>query len=249
MKRNSWPTIERHETLSSTQERARQLAEQGAPEGTVVMATTQGWGRGRLGRSWASPPGGLWFSLVLRPVIAPVAAPGLNLLAAVVIAEAVRDMTGLVAGIKWPNDILVDGRKLGGILTEMKTGRGGIEYVLVGVGVNVNVDPTVLPSDLRYPAATVLGETGLETDLDELLNKCLADFRADYQQWPGNLAGVLDRWRGLSVMLGRRVTVAAAGHTLTGVARDIDSGGALLIVDDIGVVHTVHAGDVTLSFD
>ncbi len=249
MKPNYWPEIDRYESLGSTQDRARQLAQQRAPEGTVVTATVQTDGRGRLDRAWVSPAGGLWFSLLLRPNISPAEAPGLNLLAAVAVTEALRSVTELEAGIKWPNDILVDGRKLAGILMEMKTGRDGIKYILVGVGVNANIDPAVMPDDLRLPPATVLGETGRQTDLSELLEMILAAFKEDYYGWPNCRAGVLNRWRDLSVTLGRRVTIDSAGNTVSGLARDINSDGSLTIVDAAGAAHTVHAGDLTLQFD
>ncbi len=249
MKPIYWPEIDRYDNLSSTQDRARQLAQDSAPEGTVVTATTQTDGRGRLGRIWVSPGGGLWFSLVLRPRVSPAEAPALNLLAAVAVTEALRSVTGLEAGIKWPNDVLVEGRKLAGILMEMKTGSDGIEYVLVGVGVNANIDPAVMPSDLRLPVATILGETGRQTDLENLLDTILASFWTYYENWPNHRAGVLSRWRELSVTLGRRVTISSAGRTVTGSARDINSDGSLIVVDAAGAALTVHAGDLTLQFD
>jgi BirA family biotin operon repressor/biotin-[acetyl-CoA-carboxylase] ligase len=222
------PAIERHRLLKSTQDRARELAEQEAAAGTVVVTDSQTGGRGRLGRTWASPIGGLWFSLILRPRISPAQAPGLGLMAAVSLAEAVNEATGLAVGIKWPNDLMIGDKKVGGILTEMTAGPEGITYVLIGAGINADFEAAALPAGLRLPATSLRAETGGSVDPAGLLDACLTHLAADYALFDDSFPAILDRWRRLSMVLGRRVTVSQAGETSTGVAVDVDEAGALL---------------------
>jgi BirA family biotin operon repressor/biotin-[acetyl-CoA-carboxylase] ligase len=243
------PAIERHQLLDSTQDRARELAEQGAPEGTVVVTDAQTGGRGRLGRSWASPAGGLWFSLILRPRVSPAQAPGLGLMTAVSLADAVSEVTGLAVGIKWPNDLMIAGKKFGGILAEMTAGSAGIAYVLIGAGINADFEAAALPAGLRLPATSLRQETGGPVDPAELLDACLAHLAADYASFDDSFPAILERWRRLSVVLGRRVTVAQSGRVSTGTAVEVDEAGALLLKDDAGEVHSFRVGDVSLTFD
>jgi BirA family transcriptional regulator, biotin operon repressor / biotin---[acetyl-CoA-carboxylase] ligase len=236
----------RLDSVSSTQDYAKRLAGEGAPEGTVVVARTQDQGRGRLVRRWLSPEGGLWFSMILRPACRPSQVAGLTLLAAVSIAEAVNAKTGVKAGIKWPNDILVGNKKLGGILTEMKTEMNVIDYVALGVGLNVNVDTVNFPHDLLMPATSLKEETGQELDIDEILDVCLENLTSDYGLFLSNFDDVMSRWKALSLVLGRRVIVAQPGRQIAGTAFDIDNDGALLVRDDEGATHIVHAGDLSI---
>ncbi len=239
--------IERLNTVTSTQDRAREMAEAGAPEGTVVVARVQERGRGRLGRRWLSPSGGLWFSIILRPAISPARTTGLTLLAAVSVTEAVHQTTGITAGIKWPNDVLVNGKKLGGILTEMLVEMNTVRHVILGVGLNVNVDTSHFPIDLLMPVTSLMEETGREIDLDEMLRHCLDCLARDYGLFPDSFNDVLSRWKELSVVIGRRVTVSQPGQVIAGIAVDVDNSGALLVTDDDGQTHLVHAGDLSLS--
>lgn len=232
--------------IPSTQDYAKSLAENGAPEGTVVKATTQARGRGRLGRRWLSPPGGLWFSVILRPVSRPSEITGLTLMAAVSIAEAVNSVTDVKAGIKWPNDILVGGKKLGGILTEMTAEMNRVRYVILGVGVNVNFNTAILPHDLLMPATSLEEETGREVDLDGLLEACLVNLNRDYEIFRENFAEIISRWKALSVVIGQNVVVSQPGLVISGIAVDIDKDGALLVKDSEGIDHLVHAGDLSI---
>jgi BirA family biotin operon repressor/biotin-[acetyl-CoA-carboxylase] ligase len=234
------------EETPSTQDYAKSLAENGASEGTVVKATTQARGRGRLGRRWLSPPGGLWFSVILRPVSRPSEITGLTLMAAVSIAEAVNTVTDVKAGIKWPNDILVGGKKLGGILTEMTAEMNRVRYVILGVGVNVNFNTSILPHDLLMPATSLEEETGREVDLDGLLEACLANLNRDYEGFRENFADIISRWKALSVVIGQNVVVSQPGRVISGIAVDIDKDGALLVKDGEGIDHLVHAGDLSI---
>ncbi len=234
------------EAVSSTQDYAKRLAAEGAPEGTVVVARIQERGRGRLGRRWLSPEGGLWFSLILRPSCAPARVSGLTLLAAVSVTEAINAKTSVNAGIKWPNDILIGGKKLGGILTEMTAAMNVVDYVVLGVGLNVNVETAEFPHDLLMPATSLKEETGRESDLDEILDAIMDNLTRDYGLFVGHFNDVMSRWKALSIVLGREVIVSQPGKRITGTAFDIDGDGALLVSDDQGATHIVHAGDLSI---
>ncbi|MEA1927796.1 MAG: biotin--[acetyl-CoA-carboxylase] ligase, partial [Candidatus Auribacterota bacterium] len=138
-------------SIDSTNNLARSLAEEGAPEGTLVISEEQTSGRGRMGRSWISPPGtGIWISVLLRPMIEPARAALITPLVAVSLSRSIREVTGLPAGIKWPNDILIRGKKAAGILTEISTDRKSIRYIIVGIGINVNTE--YFPEEIRGQA-------------------------------------------------------------------------------------------------
>lgn len=239
-------TINRLDEVSSTQESAKQLAEAGAVEGTVVVARTQERGRGRLGRRWLSPPGGLWFSIVLRPTCPPARVAGLTLLAAVSVANAVRSVTKIEAGIKWPNDILIGGRKVGGILTEMTAEMNVVKYVVLGVGLNVNIDTSGFPHDLLMPATSLKEEAGRQVDLEKLLKTCLKNLTADYKKLGDGFVEILERWKALSVVIGKKVKVSQPGTAIEGKAVAVHADGALEVVDGEGSSHIVHAGDLSI---
>jgi BirA family biotin operon repressor/biotin-[acetyl-CoA-carboxylase] ligase len=233
--------------IESTNSRARELAAQGAPEGTLVVAEGQTRGRGRRERSWFSPPYlGIYASLVLRPSIPAGEAPRLALLAAVAVAEAVHLATGLDATIKWPNDILAGGRKLAGILLEMATDMDSVDYVVVGAGINVNVPRSAFPREIRPLATSVLIETGGPFPRVPLLRRCLESFESSYDLFRAEgFAPILERWKARSGMPGRRVIVRVPGRDLAGTVTDIDENGFLLLRDGDGRDHRIFSGDVT----
>jgi len=239
-------TINRLEEVISTQDSAKQLAEAGALEGTVVVARTQVRGRGRLGRRWLSPDGGLWLSIVLRPTCPPARVAGLTLLTAVSITEAVRKVAKVEAGIKWPNDILVNGKKLAGIITEMTAEMNVVKYVVLGIGLNVNVDTSEFPHDLLMPATSLREETGRPVDLERILKACLNNLVRDYTKLDDGFEDVLKRWTELSVVIGKEVKVSQPGQTIEGKAVGAHADGALEVVDADGVSHVVHAGDLSI---
>lgn len=235
--------VELHEEIGSTQERARELARSGAPEGTLVVSRVQSGGKGRLGRPWGSPPGGLWMSLVLRPNFEARLAPRITQTAAVAIAKVLRAL-GVEAGIKWPNDLLVSGRKICGILAESNVGRGErdphLDFVVLGIGLNANLDP----EDLGAPEATTIRrELGRDVDHMRLLEGVLGSLERELQRISEAFDDVLDDWRMLDCTLGERVRVYRRGETLEGVATDITPGGALVLRTDRGPVE-IFEGDV-----
>lgn len=238
-------TLHAHEELGSTNDEALRLARAGAPHGTVVIAERQTAGRGRRGRSWAGAAGNLFLSVVLRPQLPPQRAPELVPVVAVAAAEALRAF-GAAAGIKWPNDLVVEDRKLAGILTELSASAERVHFAVVGVGVNVNGTRAELPEELRTGATSVRDEVGREVPLPELVATLLGAFEAwlDRHEAAG-FAPVRARYRELSATLGRRVRLVEAEGETIGVAEDIDEAGGLLLRRDDGVLERARTGDVT----
>lgn len=237
------------EETDSTNRQARLRAEKSAPEGTVVAADRQSSGRGRKGRSWFSPPGlGIYVSLILRPSLAPSEAPGITLMTAVAAAEAVIAATSLPARIKWPNDILVHGKKLAGILTEISTEMDSVNYIVVGLGLNVNTSSKDLPRELQKSATSVRIETGKRHERIKIIQAFLEKFEQLYDRFDkGGFASVREEWLGLTDIVGKRAVVEKAGNKLSGVVTDIDTEGVLVLEDHEKRLHRVFSGDLILS--
>ncbi len=232
--------------IGSTSDRAKELAEAGAEHGEVVVAESQTAGRGRRGRTWASPGWkNLYFSVVLRPDLPPSRAPELTLVASIAVCDALAQ-AGVRSGIKWPNDVLAGGRKIAGILTELAAEPDRVHWVVLGVGVNVNAQAEDFPEELRGEATSVLIERGqpapralfaaacltaLETWIDRHAEKGFGDIR--------------EAWRDRNVTLGREVVVAAEGREIAGLAEDVDDAGALLVRTPSGL-ERILSGDVKL---
>jgi len=235
----------------STNLRAKDLAHEGAPEGTVVVAEKQIQGRGRRGRSWFSPLGeGIYASIIMRPLISPNEAPGLTLMASVAVAEAIQTLTSLNVHIKWPNDIMIYGRKVAGILTEISTEMDRVDYVIVGLGMNVNISHENFPPDLRDKATSILMETGKTFPRVTLLRAYLEEHEKYYELFTLNGFGpVLNRWKQLADIIGRRITVDLMEHRYTGEVLDIDREGFLILRDHEGRMQRIISGDVTLLND
>lgn len=235
------------ETTGSTQDACRALADAGAPEGTLVVAETQSAPRGRLGRAYVTPPGGLWFSLLLRPERAPEEIILLSLVAAVAVHGAVQEGTGLRPTVRWPNDLLLDGRKIAGILIELQSEQDALRYVILGVGLNVNVRAEDFPAGLRPIATSLLEALGHEVPRVALLQRLLERLEAQYDRYLAEgPEPVLEAWLRLPNILGQRVTVYAPGETWSGRATGLDHEGALLVQADDGGMRRVLAGDVRL---
>jgi BirA family biotin operon repressor/biotin-[acetyl-CoA-carboxylase] ligase len=234
------------EEIGSTNDRARELADEGAEHGEVVVAEAQTAGRGRRGRTWASPARrNLYFSVVLRPDLPPVRAPELTLVASLAICDALRQ-AGVDAGIKWPNDLLASGKKIAGILTELAAEPDRIQWVVLGVGVNVNSRLEDFPPELREEATSVLLERGQAGPRVLFAAACFTALESWLDRHDEEGFGVIrEAWRERNVTLGREVTVKVDGRELTGVAEDLDEAGALLVRTRAGI-ERITSGDVAL---
>lgn len=233
--------------VDSTNDLAMRMAGSGAPGGTVVLADSQRSGRGRLGRKWQSPAGvNVYMSVVLRPKLPLVDITLLTLAGAVATARGIRDATGLEAGIKWPNDVMASGRKLGGILLQTRAEPDRIAFAVVGIGINVNMALTALPRSIRPLSTSVLKETGIKHRRTPIVAAVLNELGALLKGLRRNgRAPLLEAWRELSLTLGRRVSVRDGDRTITGTALDIDETGRLLVKTRGGKIVSISSGDLT----
>ena len=241
-------TIHYHEYIGSTNDEAKQVARNGATEGTVIVAEGQVKGRGRRGRSWASPFGaGVWSSTILRPKISPYDAPKVALVSALAVVRAIREVTELDASIKWPNDVLVDGRKVSGILVEMDAELDNVRALVLGIGINANVPQDAFPEDAKESAISLSAAAGRTLDRARLLGRTLTHLEAVYVEWmEKGFDTLLDALRENTATLGREVRVIEAEGEWGGVAVDLAQDGALVVVDDQGARRTVYAAEVTI---
>lgn len=235
------------DVVTSTNTEAKKAANEGCPDGTLIIGEEQSNGRGRMARGWFSPLGqGIWFSVVLRPPFQPYDAPKCTLLAAVAVTRAIRAVTGVDCGIKWPNDILYQGRKLVGILTEMSAEMDAINYIVIGTGINVNISESDFPPELRAIGVSLATAAGRPVERLPLLQAVLTEMDSLYAQArQEGFTAILDEWRALSVTLGQAVTVLCGDESYAGTAVDIDADGALL-VDTATGRERVLAGDVSI---
>jgi len=231
----------------STNADAFRLAENGAIEGTVVLADSQTGGKGRRGRLWSSPAGvNLYCSVILRPAIMPYEAPQLTFLSAVAVARAIELTTGLTPEIKWPNDLLVSGKKVAGLLNEMSAETDGINFVILGIGVNLNMTADQFPGDLRHPATSLLLESGTRVDRSRFTGTMLNELDRLYTDFLEHGFGpVREEWQQRCNAKGRQVLVNDSGTDCTGGRFvGIDSDGAMLLRSDDGTIHRITCGDV-----
>ncbi|NLJ33837.1 MAG: biotin--[acetyl-CoA-carboxylase] ligase [Firmicutes bacterium] len=240
--------IHYYETMSSTNIRAKELARQGAGEGTLVVAEEQVEGRGRRGRTWHSPPGeGVLFSFILRPALQPTHAPQLTFMASVAVAKTLREDYNLPAGIKWPNDIFIRGRKVAGILTELSAEVDRINFVAMGIGVNVNTELASFSPFLRERVTSLRVEKGHSLARVPLLQRLLLSLEEEYTALlEGGFAPLRRRWLELNLVLGKRVRIISPERSFTGTAVNVDEYGALLVQEEGAGLRRVLAGDVSL---
>ena len=230
----------------STNRVAMELGYAGEPEGAVILAEEQSAGRGRAGRTWHSErAAGIYATLLLRPKISPVQAPLLTMMAGLSAHAAIQAQTGLQLDLKWPNDLVLNGKKLGGILTEMYADTSLVRFVIVGIGINVNQEK--FPAELASIATSLRAETGRNLSRVELLARLLREFETDYNRFLREGAkSVTDRFtKASSYAVGKKVRVTNGGDTFTGVTAGLAPEGLLQVERDDGKVVTVIAGDVT----
>lgn len=235
------------DTVDSTNTVAMELGEKDAPHGTVVVADRQTKGRGRLGREWVSPTGNIYVSILLRPTVTPADAALLTMTAAVACARALREATGLQVEIKWPNDLMVSGKKLGGILTEMKSRGPRVLFAVVGIGINLNSRAADFSPELSATATSLRVETGGKILKTALISRIISEIRFWYDELTqGDRDRILDEWRRLSSTLGRDVRITSVNETFEGVAETLDKEGRLIVRLSSGIRKVVSAGDVAM---
>jgi BirA family biotin operon repressor/biotin-[acetyl-CoA-carboxylase] ligase len=237
------------EETSSTNDVVEKLARDGVKEGVVVFAESQTRGRGRLGRKWISPPRkGLWFSVLLRPDLRPQAATQLTVAAATALRRAIREQTGLAPEIKWPNDILINGRKVAGVLTELGAELDHINHLILGIGLDVNLSASEFPPDLRRTATSLKIEARRHFQRADLAAAILRELDRDYERVCSfRFAQIADEWGEHCATLGRRVAIQVGERVLQGQAEALDEDGALLLRTQHGRLERVMGGDVSLQ--
>lgn len=236
-----------YEEIDSTNIRAKQLGETGEPQGTLVVANRQSAGRGRRGRNWESPEGcGVYLSILLRPEFAPDRASMLTLVMAYSVAKALKECTGLDVQIKWPNDIVINGKKLVGILTEMSTEIDYINHVVVGVGINVNTE--IFPEEIEDKATSLRIECGYKIQRSFIVAEVMKQFEQDYEMFlqKKDLSWLREKYDQLLVNCGREVMIHGAVEPYAAHALGISDTGELLVRLEDGSVEAVYAGEVSV---
>jgi len=241
--------IQVFEETTSTNDVVDRLARDGVREGMVVFAESQGKGRGRLGRKWLSPSKkGLWFSVLLRPLIPPQAATQVTVAAATALARAIHGQSQLAVAIKWPNDILIGGRKTAGILTELHAELDCIKHLILGIGLDVNQVQSDFPVELRDTATSLRIEAGRPLDRASLAGAVLQELDADYGRiCAGGFGSVADEWERQCMTLGKDVRIQIGQRIVQGRAESLDDDGALLVRTQHGRLERIVGGDVTLE--
>lgn len=234
-------------TVDSTNNEAKRWAQQGAPHGSLFVADEQTGGKGRLGRVWKSPAGtGLWFSVLLRPKAAPEQVTGLTLTAGLSVAKAIQKLTGCKAQIKWPNDVVIGSQKVCGILTEMAAEMESVEYVIPGIGVNVNTESFL--EEIAFKATSLYLSTGKKWSRAELLGAILQEMECllNWQE-QGGVQAILEEYRENCVTIGRKVSTQRGNIQLSGIAEDVTEGGELVVRQSNGSQLVINSGEVSVQ--
>lgn len=242
-----WKVIRLGE-VGSTNTELKAMARDGASEGTVLVADSQTGGRGRMGRSWHSDgKWGLWASVLIKPDVGPEEAPFLGMVMALAAVNAIRRLTGLDAGIKWPNDVEALGLKVAGILPEAGIGPAGLEWVVIGLGLNLTDPPSSFPPELKGRASSIEALSGIRIPVDGALHAVLDELKVLYQSFlagkQGELAREVSR---LSTIEGKRITVFAADRSYPAMALMTEPSGALTVIDEEGRLISLLSGEVSI---
>lgn len=242
------------DVIDSTNNYAKKIAMEGCEDGSVVVAETQTSGKGRLGRAWnAAKKAGIWMSVVLRPSIPPEDVQVITIAASVAVVSALKRTTGISAGIKWPNDIVVEGKKVCGILTEMNSEMEQVNFLVLGIGINVNQETEDFPEDLRNTAISLKGaanENKIPVEMfkrSDIIRSILFELEQSYKKINSrNTGGIIDEWRKYSVTLGKEVKVSAKSFEYKGIAQDITEDGKLVVKCDDGTVREIMSGEISV---
>ncbi|GMQ63225.1 biotin--[acetyl-CoA-carboxylase] ligase [Vallitalea maricola] len=233
--------------LDSTNQQAKKLALEGSKSGTVVIAEEQTAGKGRRGKMWVSPPGtGIWMSIILRPSIMPENASMLTLVAGLAVCKAVREITSLEAAIKWPNDIVVNGKKICGLLTEMNSEIDFINFVVVGIGINVNIEK--FPAELDNIATSLMIEGNQSYQRKRLVKRTLEIFEDYYKKYleTEDLTKMIKEYNEHCINIGRKVTVTGRKQGITGNVKCVTNKGELIVTNQQGEDIVVTSGEVSV---
>lgn len=241
--------IHYEETVDSTQKIAKRLGYENVPEGTVVIAEEQVQGRGRMDRTWHSPKStGIWMSIILRPNIPLAKAPQLTLIAAVAVAQAIEESTSLVPHIKWPNDLLIHGKKVTGILTEMQAEADRIHSIIIGIGMNANQQKDDFPIELQSIATSLSIEKGENLNRAELIRAVFSHLERLYLLYlEKGFEPIRLLWESYAVSIGKMITARTLLGNIYGKALGITDEGVLLIKDQEGVIHQIYSADIELD--
>ena len=228
--------------VNSTNEKANELAAN-VEEGTVIIAEKQKKGIGRFGREWISPKGGVYVSVILKPKISPIDASKMTLIAGIAVAKVIRKL-GLDAKLKWPNDVLIHGKKVGGILTSISTKEGKIDYIIVGIGINANVDISMFPKELQKSVTSLKGELKTEVSTEKIIEDILYEIEINYETFKeGNFTYLLNEWKRLSNTIGKRVKIKMRTEVIEGEAVGVNRDGALILKLEDGSLKNIIAGE------
>ncbi len=233
--------------IDSTNQYAKRIAEEGAPDGTLIIADEQTAGKGRSGRTWVTPPAeAIAFTLLLRPKLSPDRISMVTLVMGLAVTNAVNSLYGVSAGIKWPNDVVIKGRKLCGILTEMSAEVRQVNYIVIGVGINANL--TSFPEEIREIATSLKLELGRDINRAELIARVMTEFERLYAEFEaqGDLGAVMQEYNELCLNAGSKVRVLDPNGEYTGTSRGINSMGELLVETEDGKMQEVYAGEVSV---
>jgi BirA family biotin operon repressor/biotin-[acetyl-CoA-carboxylase] ligase len=234
--------------ITSTQDIAKKMTRDGAEEGTIVIAESQMEGRGRKGRSWVSPrDGGVYLSIILRPKLVPSRVLQISLVAGVAVIKAIKGVAPLQPKMKWPNDIIIGRKKVGGILTEMSCELDGVNYIVLGIGVNVNTPGYLLEKPTDGVATSLAEECGADISRVSFVQCLLAEFESIYDKFlVSGFCPVREEWKAMNNTIGSRVKISEAEGEIEGEALDIDEEGFLLVRKENGDVKKIISGDVSL---
>jgi len=231
--------------VNSTNEKANELAAN-VEEGTVIIAEKQKKGIGRFGREWISPEGGVYVSVILKPKVSPIDASKMTLIAGIAVAKVIRKL-GLDAKLKWPNDVLIHGKKVGGILTSISTKEGKIDYIIVGIGINANIDiSSTFPKELQKSVTSLKEEFKKEVSMEKITEDILYEIEIIYETFKeGKFAYLLNEWKRLSNTIGKKVKIKTRAEVIEGEAIGINRGGELIMKLEDGSVREIIAGECT----
>lgn len=232
--------------IDSTNNYAKRTANDGCPDGTVIIAERQTQGRGRIGREWDSDNAeGVWFSVILKPNIDPEKIQIITLAASVAVVEAIRNELGIICGIKWPNDIILNGCKVGGILTELSAEPGHINYLVIGIGINANQEICNFNKEIQQKAISLKMYSGKKINRSGLLTRMLESIDNVYKEiQTGNSEKIIDRWKNYSVTIGKSVKFMVSEIEYVGIALSVAENGKLVIQCNDGQIREVSAGEI-----